>query len=176
MFKRISLGAALTVVLVVLFGAIAQAGSSSSTSAAASNDSDEQRLVLTERTEQQAIVDLAKNNRPDLGDYLVFTNKLLQQGQQVGTNSGTCTVVRLKSSGGTLRAVTYQCVVTLSLRKGQITVQGLLTVPATDNPSATTKVAITGGTNAYKTAHGEMTVIIRPQQDTKLIVDLILSD
>jgi hypothetical protein len=175
MFKRIGLGAALTVVLVVLFGAIAQAGSSSSTSAA-SNNSDEQRLVLTERTEQEAIVDLARNNRPDLGDYLVFTNKLLQQGQQVGTNSGTCTVVRLKSSGGTLRAVTYQCLVTLSLRKGQITVQGLLTLPATNNPSATTKVAITGGTNAYKTAHGEMTVIIRPQRDTKLIVDLILSD
>jgi hypothetical protein len=171
MFKRISLGAALTLVLLILFGTFAQAGSSSPSAPASKHSNDKQRLVLTEHTEggQEAEIDIADNKQPDLGDYLVFTNKLLKHGKQVGTDSGTCHIVRV-----TPKAITVQCLVTLSLRKGQITTQGLLTFPASGESSKPFKVAITGGTGAYKTAHGQVTVIERPDRDTKLIVDLIL--
>jgi hypothetical protein len=53
--------------------------------------------------------------------------------------------------------LTYNCVGTLSLRRGQITAQGLLEVQGEDDTGPWT-VAITGGTGAYRGASGEIRV------------------
>jgi hypothetical protein len=171
MFKRISLGAALTLVLVILFGTFAQAGSSSSSTPASDHSKDKQRLVLTSRTTQEADIDVGKKGL-SLGDYFVFSDKVYRHGKRIGTDGGSCTIVHIKYKDKTPKAITVQCLVTASLPKGQITTQGLVTGPVT-GPTRPFKVAITGGTGAYKTAHGQLTVIERPS-DTKLIVDLIL--
>jgi hypothetical protein len=173
MFKRISLAAALTLVLVILFGTFAQAGSSSSSTPASNNSNDKQRLVLISRTSQEAEIDVGKKGL-SLGDYFVFSDKVYQHGKRVGTDGGTCTIVHIKYKGKTPKAITVQCLVTASLPKGQITTQGLVTFPLA-GPSKPFKIAITGGTGAYKTAHGQITVIELPNgTHTKLIVDLIL--
>ena len=49
---------------------------------------------------------------------------------------------------------TYQCVATLSLRRGQITLQGLVEIQGEGDMGPFT-VAITGGTGAYRGAGGE---------------------
>ena len=74
---------------------------------------------------------------------------------------------------GPPQAQTDQCVATLSLPRGQITAQGLVDrtgpVPIT--------VAITGGTGAYRTAHGEVeTSGPNDAGDEPLTLKLILDD
>jgi hypothetical protein len=68
-------------------------------------------------------------------------------------------------------SATLQCVATLSLPKGQITVQGLPTF--TEGP-ASFFLAITGGTGAYKTAHGQVKVVQVSDVESRLTLFLIL--
>jgi hypothetical protein len=67
-----------------------------------------------------------------------------------------------------------QCLVTLRLPEGQITLQGLIDFSAQAGPSFT--VAVTGGTGAYRTAHGQATVTEGEQEDdpSNVRLELIL--
>jgi hypothetical protein len=83
----------------------------------------------------------AKDNR---GDILTFANPVFDAAnkKQVGTDNGFC-----------IRTVTgsaYECVWTLLLKDGQITVEG----PFHD--SGDTTLAVTGGTGKYSGAKGQM--------------------
>jgi hypothetical protein len=53
--------------------------------------------------------------------------------------------------------LTFHCVATLSLRRGDVTLQGLIEVQGEDD-TGPFLVAITGGTGAYRGAGGEAVV------------------
>jgi hypothetical protein len=80
--------------------------------------------------------------------YLTFSVSICQSG------TGVCDPLYGQglTPNGPPAALTDQCVGSLSLGKGQITVWGLVDwtgpVPVT--------IAITGGTGAHRTAHGEL--------------------
>ena len=91
---------------------------------------------------------------PSLGDELVFSETLFKKKREVGTSGVVCTVVQAVAPYDVL---TFHCVGTLSLRSGQITLQGLIEVQGEDDPGPFV-VAITGGTGKYRGAGGEARV------------------
>jgi allene oxide cyclase-like protein len=121
------------------------------------------RIVATEI--QSQFVDIGDPGI-SLGDELVFSERLFRHGREVGMSGAVCTVV---SGGPTYDIVTNHCVGTLSLRNGQITLQGLIEVQGEDDPGPFT-VAITGGTGDYRGAGGE--AVVRQVTPTKAIYKL----
>jgi len=88
---------------------------------------------------------------PSVGDRLVFAADAFRNDQPVGLGAGECVIVRYR-----LPATHFEhCVGTLSLPQGQITVQWIVDRIRNVRP---TKVALTGGTGAYRTVRGEMLV------------------
>lgn len=104
-------------------------------------------LNLTSVTDQEAELDLGDEGF-GVGDQFVFSDKLFHEGRQVGVDGGACTITNVDG-----QTATANCLDSLRLPKGQITVQGLVTFAEDDMALA---VAITGGTGAYNTAHGEL--------------------
>ncbi len=82
------------------------------------------------------------------GNLLTWHNKVYNPAdtKQVGTDQGSC--VRIDPAEGS-----WECSWTTFLAKGQITVQG----PYYDTKNSV--LAITGGTGAYTTARGDMSLI-----------------
>jgi hypothetical protein len=109
------------------------------------------KLVATEL--QFEFVDVGATG-PSLGDQIVFSESLAKHGRDVGMSGVVCTVTHAVPPYDVL---TFQCVGTLSLERGQITLQGLIEVQGEDDPGPFT-VAITGGTGAYRGAGGEAVV------------------
>jgi len=101
------------------------------------------------------------------GDQEVVADRLFRGGKRVGEDGGVCQTVR-----ATQASAAQQCVLTLSLPKGQITTQGLVT--STPAGPGTFVLAITGGTGAYKTAHGHMEVTATSTGEVPLTLHLIL--
>jgi len=87
---------------------------------------------------------------PSLGDEFVFSQALFRRGFDVGMSGGVCTVVHAMAPYDVL---TFQCLVTLDLRGGQITLQGLIELQGEDDPGPFT-LAITGGTGRFSGASG----------------------
>ena len=106
------------------------------------------RLVATEI--QSQFLDLGAPG-PSLGDEFVFSETLFRRGHEVGESGGVCTATQVTPP---YDVTTFHCVATLSLRRGQITLQGLIEVQSVDDPGPFT-VAITGGTGAFRNAGGE---------------------
>ena len=110
------------------------------------------KLVATEL--QFEFIDVGATG-PSLGDQIVFSESVAKDGRDVGMSGVVCTVTHATPPYDVL---TFHCVGTLSLRRGQITLQGLIEVQGEDDPGPFT-VAITGGTGAYRGAGG--TAVIR---------------
>ena len=110
------------------------------------------RIVATEI--QSEFLDLGTSG-PSLGDELVFSETLSIRGREVGTSGVVCTVTQLTPPYDDV--LMFHCVGTLSLRRGQITLQGLIEVQGEDDPGPFV-VAITGGTGAFRGAGGEAVV------------------
>ncbi len=108
------------------------------------------RLVATR--DQVESLDLGTPG-PSLGDELVFSEVLREHGRQVGTSGVVCTVTAVEVP---YEVQTYHCVGTLSLRKGQITLQALIEVQGADDMGPW-DIAITGGTGAFRGAGGQAT-------------------
>jgi hypothetical protein len=122
-------------------------------------------LRLLSRTVDSADLDLGAAG-PSLGDQFVFTDKLLMKGKVVGSDHGFCTLLRLEGNEATV-----QCVVTLVLNgKGQITVQGVAVFSENENPTFT--LAITGGTDRFRNASGQLKVREVSDTDSVLRVQL----
>ncbi len=83
-------------------------------------------------------------------------------GKKVGHTGVVCTIT------STAREES-QCVGTASLRRGQITIQGLLA-----GEPEVFEFPITGGTGAYEGAEG--TLVVRELSDTKELLTFFLSD
>jgi hypothetical protein len=116
------------------------------------------KLVATEL--QSEFLDLGTSG-PSLGDELVFSEALFHRGREVGMSGGVCTVTHAVPPYDVLM---FHCVATLSLRRGQITLQGLIEVQGEDDPGPFT-VAITGGTGAFRGAAGEAVVrVVSPMR------------
>jgi hypothetical protein len=112
-----------------------------------------QTLRLTATEIQSEFLDLGTAG-PSLGDELVFSERLSRHGQEVGESGVVCTVTHTVPPYDVL---TFHCVGTLSLRNGQITLQGLIEVQGQDDPGPFV-VAITGGTGKFRGAGGEAVV------------------
>jgi hypothetical protein len=90
---------------------------------------------------------------PKLGDVSVITEDAYRAGTKVGTSDLSCTIVRVDPPDHFFAA---QCFNTTVLPEGQITSQGYVTSDQIEHVPF--EQAITGGTGAYRTAHGVLTV------------------
>jgi len=158
------IGAVTALILLATLGIVTIAGPTS----ADDNPGDRsQTFTLTAKTGPEADLDLGATGF-GLGDQFVFSDKLFRGDTQVGRDGGSCTVVEFTTE---TEPVTVNCVVTIELRRGQLTVQGLVTFAGADAPFV---VAITGGTRAYKTAHGQVRVTPVDNETERLSFTLIL--
>jgi allene oxide cyclase len=100
-------------------------------------------LHVVERATTDTVGDVAPAG-DSVGDVLGFANEVFDAANatKVGTDNGMC--VRTKVGAA------WECIWTLTLSDGQLTVEG----PYFDTSDST--LAITGGTGAYSSAHGEM--------------------
>ena len=149
MRQKLSLGAAMALVValaVLTFGPSLAAGTG-----------EDHSLVLRAHEDQSAEIDLGDKGL-SLGDQLVFSDTLYRDDEKVGHDGATCTIVRLSDDKTT---PTANCVGTLSLNRGQITVEGLVTFSENDTSPFT--IAVTGGTGTYRSVGGEME--IQPAED-----------
>jgi len=123
------------------------------TGVAAAHGKDKKTLRIVATEIQSEFIDLGDPG-PSLGDELVFSERLFIRGEEVGESGGVCTVTKASPPYDVL---TFHCVATLSLERGQITLQGLIEVQGEDDPGPFT-VAITGGTGKFRCASGEARV------------------
>ncbi len=121
------------------------------------------RIVATEI--QFQFLDLGTPG-PSLGDELVFSERLSRHGRSIGVSSVVCTATLVEPPYDDL---TFHCVATLKLKRGQITLQGLIEVQGEEDPGPF-KVAITGGTGRYVGAGGK--AVIRDVSPTKSVYKL----
>jgi hypothetical protein len=123
------------------------------TAVAAADGKDKRTLRLVATENQFEFLDFLTEG-PSLGDEIVFSERLFERGREVGESGVVCTVTEVVAPYDVLM---FQCIGTLSLRRGQITLQGLIEVQGEEDPGPFT-VAITGGTGAYRGAGGEAVV------------------
>jgi len=102
-----------------------------------------EQIVVVERPVGETTVDLGPKG-DSVGDLLVFANKVYDAGNKtpVGSDNGYC--VR------TVVGKSWECFWTLTLKAGQITVEG----PFMDTGDSL--FAVTGGTGNYAGARGSM--------------------
>jgi allene oxide cyclase len=102
-----------------------------------------ERIQLVERALTDATLDLGEKG-DSVGDLLTFANPVFDAANklQLGTDQGYCVRVVVGKS--------WECSWTLSLKDGQITVQGPF------NDSGDSLLAVTGGTRGYAGAKGEL--------------------
>jgi hypothetical protein len=142
---------ALIVTAAVLLGTL---GVMSLASASADNTT---VLHLVTKTVQSTDLDLGKKGFSQ-GDQFLFADNVFRGGKKVGTDGGVCTATRVTSA-----AQEFQCVVSVRLPEGQLTVQGLI-----DFSGKTSTFAITGGTGRYRDAGGYV-VVPNTDSDTTAI-------
>ncbi len=99
------------------------------------------------------------------GDQQIISMDVFQGTKRVGESHVVCTNVRVDSTGSIA-----QCDNVTSLPTGQIVATGLVT-SAQEEMSPFIQ-AITGGTGAYKQAHGQLTVSEAGPQPATLAFDL----
>ena len=162
MFKKTILGVAIA--LVLAGGAVIVAAASS---AGASGDRPETIRLVAKQT-QAAVLVLAAAGQGPVGNQFLATDEVFRQGRKVGDDASVCQVVA--EPGHASRR--FQCVATVSLPEGQLTAQGLVTVTET-RPQPFT-LAITGGTGAYRSAHGQLQVAPVSETERHYILTLIL--
>lgn len=155
--------AARTALATMVVAAAAVLGSASAATAG-KGKSESLRLVGT--IEQEEFVDVGAPG-PSLGDQYIFSEILRANGREAGMSGGVCTTVAVVP----YEAATLQCLATLSLRRGDITLHGLVEIQGEDELVPST-VAITGGTGKYRGASGEARV--RARADGRVVYKLSL--
>jgi hypothetical protein len=118
-------------------------------------DADEGRkLALVERATTDVVTDTGAAG-DSVGDILTFANDIYDEKNEnkVGTDNGWC--IR------TVVGQAWECFWTLTLEKGQITVEG----PFYDGKDSV--LAVTGGTGDYARVRGEMKLHARNAEGTE---------
>ena len=90
---------------------------------------------------------------PSVGDQQIITMDVFNGPKRVGESHVLCTVVRFDPN---TKASIAQCENVTSLAGGQITASGVVT--SAEEEHTPFIQAITGGTGAYRNAHGQLTV------------------
>ena len=100
-------------------------------------------LSLVERAASDTVTDLGAKG-DSVGDILAFANEVFDKdnAKKVGSNNGWC--------ARTVVGNAWECIWTLTLAEGQITVEG----PFYDTKDSV--LAVTGGTGKYASTHGDM--------------------
>lgn len=111
-------------------------------------------LHLVERATTDVVTDIGEEG-DSVGDILTFANEVYDENNEVpmGIDNGYCirTVVGVK----------WECIWTLTLESGQITVEGPF------NDTGESFFAITGGTGAFMFSSGQMTLVFRDEAGTE---------
>jgi hypothetical protein len=113
-------------------------------------------LHLVEHANTDTLQHIGPPNETDsIGDILGFANPVFNASdkKKVGSDNGMCTRTKV--------GVAFECIWTVKLSKGQMTVEG----PFYDKKDSL--LAITGGTGAYKKARGQMKLHARNAKGTK---------
>lgn len=100
-------------------------------------------LELDVKNDQYGAVDLGAPG-PSVGDLDAYSGTAIRDGRTVGHGGGACQVTRVDGAD-----ITMQCVLTMRLERGSVTMQALWVRGA--NPL---DMAVTGGTGAYREARG----------------------
>jgi hypothetical protein len=147
MGKRLGIAAAVIAVMALVVGAVSPAlGSSSQGAASTASDKQQTIRVTAVFTEFDPNIDVGAPGF-SLGDEVVFSGNLLQDGRQVGRVGVVCTFVSTANAD----RVEAQCPATAILPGGQITVQGVIV-----NRALNWTLPITGGSGRYDRARGEV--------------------
>ena len=127
--------------------------------------------------DRATFVDVAPTgDAPTLGDRFVVSGDVFDRkgGTSLGVTAVDCVFVRFEPIDSPTEA-TLQCVATISLEGGQITVQGVLTTPTAEGELPPPfDLAITGGTGEYEGAEGHITV--EELSDTEENITVTLED
>lgn len=122
-------------------------------------------LTLYQHDTDQAFLDLGAPGR-GVGDQYIFGGDLFdrQGGTKVGRSAGHC---------ATSTPSEMLCAASLSITDGQITLEGLVDIPALSS-SQPVAFAVTGGTGRHRKASGTVTITIVPgvPTDATVVVDL----
>jgi hypothetical protein len=115
---------------------------------------DTQVLKLVEHATTDTVTDTGDED-DSVGDILTFANPIFDEANktQLGSDNGWC--VR------TVVGTAWECFWTMTLKDGQITVEG----PYLDAGDST--LAVTGGTGAYGGAKGDMKLHARNPEQTE---------
>ncbi|MFJ9417211.1 hypothetical protein ACIRPT_23905 [Streptomyces sp. NPDC101227] len=100
-------------------------------------------LELKIQNEQQAATDLGPAG-PSLGDMDVYSGSAIRDGRRVGRGGGSCQVIHVNG-----KELTTQCLITIELERGSLTMQSLW-----GGGKGSLDMAITGGTGIYRNARG----------------------
>ena len=102
-----------------------------------------EKIHLVEHATQEQTIDIGKKG-DSVGDLIVFANPVFDAADktQLGTDSGYC----VRTAVGAM----YECIWTLMLKDGQITLEG----PFKDTGDSL--FTVTGGTGKYAGARGQM--------------------
>jgi allene oxide cyclase len=113
-----------------------------------------EQLTFVERAVSDTVTDIGAKG-DSVGDILTFNNEIYDSANatKVGTDNGWC--IR------TVVGKAWECFWTLSVDKGQITVEG----PYLDSKDSV--LAVTGGTGGYAGARGEMALHARNDKGTE---------
>jgi hypothetical protein len=160
---------AVLIALIALIGTVgAMSLASASSGQTATSDKDRKPKTIHVIQTNEAVftnIDVgATGDSP--GDYVVITGPLVRPAtsQRVGSVNAVCTLMQVTDE------FPSQCVANASFRQGDITAQGMfLSVTGAANV-----LAVTGGTAAYKTAHGTVTATIVEDGATDLVFRVIL--
>ncbi|WP_432586109.1 hypothetical protein ABVG11_07910 [Streptomyces sp. HD1123-B1] len=124
-------------------------------------------LELVARQTQTTFIDHGDPGTSQ-GDELVLAGDLLRGPALFGRFGEVCTLTRV---GPEPDSFDQQCVGTLTLPGGDLTLQGLISVTAAGPGEVT--VAITGGTGRYRTAHGVIEAVNTSDTETRLTLRII---
>ena len=125
-------------------------------------------LTVTATTTHEALLVLNSTPGDPTGNQFVSAHDLYRGHHQIGTDGASCQVIDVVGP----ERLQVQCVASLSLPAGQLTAQGLTVADEAGTTPFT--LAITGGTGAYATAHGQVTV--HPLNDQRSRYTITLRD
>jgi hypothetical protein len=161
MFKKAILGVAIVGVLAAVGVTVAAATSSP---AEASKHRVQTIQLIAKQTGSSLLV-LAAHG--PVGNQFLSTDDLYRHGRKVGDDATVCQFMAdLGQAGGR-----FQCLATLALPEGQLTAQGLATLTEAGGQPVT--LAITGGTGAYRTAHGQARIIQVSETEARYTLTVI---
>jgi hypothetical protein len=145
MIKRLGVVALLLTVMALAFTALLPAGADKRF------ESVTLRLAEVAGDDDRVFVDVGAEG-VSVGDYFTLFNPIYNRSlkKQVGQANGPCFVTVVDAG----EVAVVECDLTYDLPGGNITVEGPFDLRETDNV-----FAITGGTDSFETAHGELEIV-----------------